>query len=202
MRKPLLLCPDWGSDGGRKNPGDRGSVLPALLQVNLLRKMWVTGVVTQGASRAGSAEYVKTFKVAYSNDGHQFQFIQAAGQLGEKVRFVVNPEEGLWSATPGGQCCLRAPKEARVPGMMNHKVGFQVYLGSQKLGSPDCVFVFSCSVMSDSCGPTDCSLLGSSVYGISQTRILEWVAISFSKGSSQLRDQTHVSCIGRWILYH
>ena len=51
----------------------------------------------------------------------------------------------------------------------------------------------------------DCSLLGSSVHGISQARILEWVAISFSRGSSWFRDQTHVSCIaGRFftILYH
>ena len=36
---------------------------------------------------------------------------------------------------------------------------------------------------------------GSSVYGISQARILEWVAASFSRGSSWSRDQTHVSCI-------
>ena len=43
---------------------------------------------------------------------------------------------------------------------------------------------------------------GSSVHGISQARILEWVAISFSRGSSWPRDQTHVSCIGRQILYH
>ena len=38
------------------------------------------------------------------------------------------------------------------------------------------------------CDPMDCSLPGSSVHGILQTRILEWVAISFSRGSSQLRD--------------
>ena len=38
--------------------------------------------------------------------------------------------------------------------------------------------------------------------GILQARILEWVAISFSGGSSQTRDQTHVSCIGKGILYH
>ena len=37
--------------------------------------------------------------------------------------------------------------------------------------------------------------------GISQSRTLEWVAISFSRGSSTLRDWTHVSCIGRQILY-
>ena len=44
--------------------------------------------------------------------------------------------------------------------------------------------------------------LGSTVHGISQGRILEWVAISFSTGSSQPRNRTHVPCIGRWILYH
>ena len=47
-----------------------------------------------------------------------------------------------------------------------------------------------------------CSLPGSSVHGISQARILEWVDIPFSRWSSWPRDQTHVSCIGRWILYH
>ena len=52
------------------------------------------------------------------------------------------------------------------------------------------------------CDPVDCSLPGSSVHGISQARILEWVAISFSRRTSQPRDQTHVSCIGRWFLYH
>ena len=50
------------------------------------------------------------------------------------------------------------------------------------------------SVVSDSCDPTDCSPPGSSVHGISQVRILEWVAISFSRGSSRPRDWTWVSC--------
>ena len=45
------------------------------------------------------------------------------------------------------------------------------------------------------CYPVDCSLPGSSIHGILQARILEWVAISFSRGSSQPRDQTQVSCI-------
>ena len=48
----------------------------------------------------------------------------------------------------------------------------------------------------------DCSLPGSSVHGIFQARTLEWVAISFSRGSSQPRDGTHISCIGRQIPYH
>ena len=53
--------------------------------------------------------------------------------------------------------------------------------------------------MSNSLWPMDCSPPGSPVHGISQARILRWVAISFSKGSSQPRDQTHISCIGRQI---
>ena len=53
------------------------------------------------------------------------------------------------------------------------------------------------------CNPVDCSLPGSSVHGILQARILEWVAISFSRGSSWLRDQTQVSriagrCLTLW----
>ena len=47
----------------------------------------------------------------------------------------------------------------------------------------------------------DCNLSGSSVHGTSQARILEWVAISFSWGSTRPRDQPQVCCIGRWILY-
>ena len=48
----------------------------------------------------------------------------------------------------------------------------------------------------------DCSPRGSSVHGILQARILEWVAISSSRGSSCSRDETCVSCIGRQVLYH
>ena len=45
------------------------------------------------------------------------------------------------------------------------------------------------------CDPMDYySPLGSSVHGILQERMLEWIAISFSRGSSQLRVQTQVSC--------
>ena len=59
----------------------------------------------------------------------------------------------------------------------------------------------SCPTLWD---PMDYSPPGSSVHDISQARILEWVAISFSRGSFWQRDQTCVSylCIGRWVLYH
>ena len=56
--------------------------------------------------------------------------------------------------------------------------------------------------MSNACNldPLDCSPAGSSVHGFSQPRVLEWVAISSSRGTSQPRDRTQVSWIGR--LYH
>ena len=59
--------------------------------------------------------------------------------------------------------------------------------------------------MSGSCDPTDCSLPGSYVHGILQERILEWVAMPSTRGSSWPKNRSHISCIsciGRWVLYH
>ncbi|KAM8780199.1 lactadherin isoform 2-T2 [Rhynchonycteris naso] len=66
----------WTASNYDKNPW---------IQVNLMRKMRVTGVVTQGASRAGIAEYVKMFKVAYSLDGKKFQFLQRERDPEDKI---------------------------------------------------------------------------------------------------------------------
>ena len=63
-----------------------------------------------------------------------------------------------------------------------------------------CVCVCVCYLLSHAllCNPTYYSPPGSSVYGASQARILDWVAIPFSSGSSR----TCISCIGRRILFH
>ena len=60
----------------------------------------------------------------------------------------------------------------------------------------------SCPIL---CDTMDGSLPGSSVHGIPQVRLLEWVAMPFSRGSSQPRDRPcilYVSYIGRLVLYH
>ena len=67
-----------------------------------------------------------------------------------------------------------------------------------------CVYVFVCMLGIQSCltlyKPMDCGPPVSSVHGILQALILEWVAISFYRGSSQPRDQTQVPCIaGRFF---
>ena len=67
------------------------------------------------------------------------------------------------------------------------------------------VHVKSRHLCSALCSTVDCSLPGSSVYGLFQARILEWVAIFLLLESSRPMDQTHISCIsciGRQILYH
>ena len=71
-----------------------------------------------------------------------------------------------------------------------------------------CVCVRACTstqLCPTLCHPVYYSPSGSSVRGISQTGILDWAAISFSRGSFQPRDRTRISCpscIGRQILYH
>ena len=59
--------------------------------------------------------------------------------------------------------------------------------------------VWSCLSL---CHPKGCSPPGSSVHGIFPARMLEWVAVSSSKGSSQPRGRALISCVGRQILYH
>ena len=58
-----------------------------------------------------------------------------------------------------------------------------------------CVCMLKHLVVSDSLQPLDCSLPGSSVHGICQARILEWVAMPFSRESSSPGYWTQVSCI-------
>ena len=62
-----------------------------------------------------------------------------------------------------------------------------------------CVCAQSCPTLFDS---MECNLPDSFIHGISQARLLEWVAILFSRVFSRHRDGAWVFCIGRWILYH
>ena len=65
---------------------------------------------------------------------------------------------------------------------------------------PFFVCVLNHSVLSDSCDPMDCSLPSTSVHGILQVGILEWVAMPSFRGSSWSMDWTWVSCIaGRFF---
>ena len=110
------------------------------------------------------------------------------------------PRDVIWSMWTWFSLCTN-----QTP-LLNNMVmasGFSIWAASEVCVSLyvlyclDCLVAQSCLTL---CDPMDCSPPGSSVCGISQARILEWVAISFSRGSSWPRDQTRVSCTGRWVL--
>ena len=77
-------------------------------------------------------------------------------------------------------------------GMFLYSFSFSVEMFMYSLYESESEVSQSCLTL---CDPLDCSLPGFSVHGIFQARVLEWVSISFSRGSSQPRDQTQVSCI-------
>ena len=97
----------------------------------------------------------------------------------------------FWSGLP-----FPSPRDLPDPGNKPRSPALQqiLYCLSHQ-GSPYtllyCSVTQSCPTL---CDPVDCSPPGSSVRGILQARILEWVAIPFSKGSSWPRDRTRVSC--------
>ena len=124
---------------------------------------------------------------------------------------TTTPAEKKAELKAGGRwhlCNIIGSPSVSVPKAGYHP-GCHVYLSWQvscSKTSLSCVSVllllFSGSVMSDSCDPVDRSPPGSPVHGVLQARTLEWVAIPFCRDSSWPRDGTHVSCIGRWVLYH
>ena len=101
-----------------------------------------------------------------------------------------------WEAFPFS----RGSSQARDQTQVSHIAGrfFTSWATREVHGFPSHTLLYwsevtqSCPTL---CNPTDCSLPGSSIRGIFQARILEWVAISLSRGSSWPRDRTPVSCI-------
>ena len=93
---------------------------------------------------------------------------------------------------------LSDPIDCSLPGSSIHGIFQAKYWSGVPLPSPQTAYSvinkWGCSVVIN-WDPMDYSLQGSSVHGIFQARVLEWVAVSFSKGSSQPRNWTRVSCI-------
>ena len=112
---------------------------------------------------------------------------------------------------PQGSVIIWAPVVPGVPALGTYLQEFPSFHGQWKLWNlffqaalafsthnnlnPHVCLYNSHAVMSDSLRPMNCSLLDSSVHEIHQARILEWVAMPSSRGSSWSRDQTWVSCI-------
>ena len=94
-----------------------------------------------------------------------------------------------WTEEPGG---LQSTGSQRVTPTHTHTPRKQNKLGFREFHIKKSEVAQSCLTL---CDPKDCSPPGSSIHGIFQARVLEWAAISFSRGSSRPRDRTSVSCI-------
>ena len=105
--------------------------------------------------------------------------------------------EGHLQCTHSVLCAWRQSRDNKTYWLTLLRVTFSEAAKLPALWTRTCVL---CSVMSDSLWPHGLPP-GSSMLGISQGRILEWVAVSSSRGSSWPRDGTWVSCIGEGILY-
>ena len=123
---------------------------------------------------------------------------------GRRVINKLKPKDGSWTIL----WALRSPIHIRSFIHSFNKYSLNLFLGpgsgikamneTAKKPLLSLWWVCTCSVTkscSTLCKPMDCSPPGSSVHGISQARILEWIAISSSRGSSWLRDQTSISCV-------
>ena len=75
--------------------------------------------------------------------------------------------------------------------LQQHGWTLDIIILSEKVLKMKMLVAHSCPTL---CDTMDCSLTDSSVHGILQARILEWVAIAFSRGSSQPKDWTWISC--------
>ena len=119
--------------------------------------------------------------------------------MGHHLNFRVKNSKTLKLSQMGGlsqpRCCSsHALRSTRLSQRSLLRVGQDI---------EPCLLLFGGSAVSSSFAtPMGCSPPGSSVHGILQARILVWVAICFSRGSSWPRDQTWIYIIGRKTLYH
>ena len=97
----------------------------------------------------------------------------------------------------GSKCYWVSREKEFFPSLQNGLFYLKIFNQTIKA----CMSLQSCLSL---CNTMDCSWPGSSVHGILQERILEWVAMPSSRGSSRTRNRTPVpvSCIGTWVLYH
>ena len=106
-----------------------------------------------------------------------------------------SPEQRHWPRQESGRPCLDLLRQVLQSGPIyppTHRHTHTHTTHPSLFSCCLCLVTRWCPIL---CNPMDCSPPGSSVHGILQARILEWVAISFSRGYSQPRDRTQVSCM-------
>ena len=106
-------------------------------------------------------------------------------------KLMVTKEEGRWGREESGVLDQQNQTTMQIEKQLNPTVQRR----ELESASRACVRAQSLRSCPTLCHPIDCDPPGSSVHGILQVRVLAWVAMPSSRGSSQPRDQTHISCI-------
>ena len=109
--------------------------------------------------------------------------------LGSSVHGILQARILEWVAIPFSRGSSRPRDQTQVSRIAG---GYFTICATREAPEVKVLVALSCPTL---CHPMDCSLPGSSVHGILQARILQWVAIPFSRRSSRPWDQTQVSCI-------
>ena len=120
----------------------------------------------------------------------QFSSVQSLSRVSLRPHESQHARPPCPSPTPGVHSDSRPSSQWCHPAISSSVVPFSACLQSLPASES-----FPMSQLLTLWDPTDCSLPGSSVHGILQVRRLEWVAVPFSRGSSQPRDQTQISHI-------
>ena len=130
-----------------------------------------------------------------------WDIIPKSNELGEIPKPQLNPKDSR-VFTVSYKRHFHGQEERRGGNGLLLIKGFPFLIKGFTLNKRLCVPVKSLQLCPILCDPMNCSPPGSSVHRILQARILEWVAMPFSRGSSRPRDPTHVSCTGGQVLYH
>ena len=134
---------------------------------------------------------------------------QGCWELAEICRLSIWTQSCWWnrvkaSSVTSCKRCFRSKSCFRSSNLaLDIERGQECEMGTSSLLLDACV-CFACVLSSFSHVPHFVTIW-TSIQGIFQARILEWVVIFYSRGSSQPRDQTrisYISCISRWVLYH
>ena len=220
------LPPAWNQVPRFGKPTGAGLVTPAqrMPAPHTLAECWRSKNLSQERSeiseKPGNAVSHHHALVTSDEEMQKLELWPQAASILQKPRFQVShsPSARDKKACPPGSlgfpCVQRSPRALRemlIPVLpveaagiwckapeMSHNYNQMTMLQLRlSLEKHACSVARWCPVL---CDPMDCSPPGSSVHGILQARIPEQLAISSSRGSSQLRGQARIACIGRWII--
>ena len=166
--------------------------------LSAMQETWVWSLGQKDPLEKGMATHSSMFvwRIPWAEDPGR---LQSMGFQRVRHNWATNTHTHTHTHTKPNPLCTQSKglRTRRANGVSSRPRQENINVPSQagKVPPCSCMSAQSLQLCLTPCNPMNCSPPGSSVHGILQARILEWVAIPSSKRSSQPRDWTHVSCI-------